>query len=249
MRFLKQFLRRNALLLAALLLGAYGIGSALWELGKTAIYTHKSVVLPGVVTDVRQRPFETQTEAWEHGNLCAADATAYQPFVTFTLPDGITINKAMPDMDCDDYTLHQAVEIITHPHDPNQAHIYKAKFLCGWSLMKLAGGIVLFLPAVLLLHKRRKHQRLKKKMHPAPVPPTKKARTREASRQEPGNDDSFSLVAPDPTPEKKKRTRKQSATTGEKKAPAKRKKSATVSTVTSRRRKSTKKNKPESSSL
>lgn len=241
MRFIKQFLRRNALLLAALLLGAYGIGSSLWELGKTAFYVHQAIVLPGVVTDVRQRPFETQAEAWEHGNLCAADATAYQPFVSFTLPAGITINKAMPDLDCDDYSLHQAVEIITHPHDPNQAHIYKAKFLCGWSLMKLVGGSLIFLPAILLLHKRRKHKRPAKKTHPTPVPPAKRERTREASRQEPENDDAFSLVAREPTPAKKKRTRKQSSATGESKAPAKRKKSATASTGTSRRRKSTEK--------
>ncbi len=243
MLFLKQFLRRNALLLAALLLGAYGIGTALWELGKTAIYAHKAVVLPGVVTDVRQRPFETQTEAWEHGNLCAADATAYQPFVTFTLPAGITINKAMPDLDCDDYTLHQAVEIITHPHDPNQAHIYKAKFLCGWPLMKLVGGSVLFLPTVLILSKRRKRNRAPQKAHPASAAsqPSKKAPRR--VREE---DDDFSLESPEPAPAKKRRSRKQSSATGEKKEPVKRKKSATSSTGAARNRKSTKENKPQS---
>lgn len=236
MRFLKQFLRRYVLLLAALLLGAYSIGTALWELGKTAIYAHKAVVLPGVVTDVRQRPFETQTEAWEHGNLCAADATAYQPFVTFTLPAGITINKTMPDLDCDDYTLHQAVEIITHPHDPNQAHIYKAKFLCGWSLMKLVGGGVLFLPAVLILRKRRKRNRIPQKAHPASAlsQPSKKAPRH--GREE---DDDFALESPAPEPAKKRHTRKQSSATGEKKEPAKRKKSGSSSTGTSRRRKTT----------
>lgn len=237
MSIIKQFLRRHALLWSALLLGVYSIGSALWELGKTACYVHKSTVLPGVVTDVRQRPFETQTEAWMHGNLCAADATAYQAFVSFTLPAGISINKAMPDLDCDDYTLHQEVEIITHPHDPNQAHIYKAKFLCGWSLMKLVGGIVIFLPAILVLHKRRKHKHPAKKTRP--TPPAKSLPGRETSRQEPVDDDGFALVAPDPTPAKKKRSRKQSSATGEKKAPAKRKQSATSSTGSTRRRKNT----------
>lgn len=239
MRIVKQFLHRYALLLAALLLGAYGIGSALWELGKTALYVHKAVVLPGVVTDVRQRPFETQTEAWEHGNLCAADATSYQPFVTFTLPAGITINKAMPDLDCDDYTLHQAVEVITHPHDPNQAHIYKAKFLCGWSLMKLVGGIILFLPAVLILRNRRKRNHAPKKPHPAPEPSQPSKKSPRSPREE---DDDFALETPVPSPAKKRRSRKQSSATGEKKAPTKRK-SSTTSGI-SRNRKSTKKNKP-----
>lgn len=237
---IKQVLRRYALPVAALLLGAYTIGASLWELGKTALYVHNATVLNGVVTDVRQRPFESQTEALEHGNLCAADATAYQPFVTFTLPAGITINKAMPDLDCDDYTLHQSVEIITHPHDPNQAHVYKGKFLYGWSLMKLAGGIVLFLPAVLILRKRRTgkrtHQKANTGTHAAQ--PSKKSPRREASLK-PAEEDEFTLEAPVPTPTKKRRSpRKQSTSAGEKKEPSKRKKAGSSSTGSTRRRKS-----------
>ena len=225
MHAIKQFLRRYALLLAAMLLGVYALGSALWELGNTAFYAHKAVVLPGTVTDVRQRPFESLTEALTHGNLCASDATAYQPFVTFTLPAGISINKMMPDLDCDDYTLHQAVEIITHPHDPNQAHIYKGKFLCGWSLMKLLAGLILLIPCWFKLRKKRGARKQSKKQH-SPAP-----------RKTRNEDDDFALEAPEPGPAKKRRTRK-SASSGT--AAPKRKKSAT-SGGASRSRKSSSK--------
>lgn len=227
MHIVKQLLRRYALLLAALLLGMYAIASSLWELGNTAFYLHKSVVLPGIVTDVRQRPFDSLTEAWHHGNLCSSDATAYQAYVSFTLPAGITINKAMPDLDCEDYTLHQTVEIITHPHDPNQAHIYKAQFLCGRSLLKLIGGLILFLPAFFILRKRRKSKR-------TPQSASTPATPQRATNREP---EDFTLVAPEPAPAKKRRSRKQPTTSeGEKKAPSKRKKSSSAAPTTRRKR-------------
>ena len=230
---IKQFLRRYALLLAALLLGSYSMASAVWELGKTAFYIHHAVVLPGTVTDVRQRPFESHTEAWFYGNMCPADATAYQPFVSFTLPAGITINKTMPDLDCDDYALNQTVEIITPPHDPNQAHVYKAKFLCGWSLMKLGAGIILFLPSFIILRKRSKHKQKQRKAptNTQPSGSTPPPRSRKAREE-----DDFTLESPEPAPAKKRRTRKTNSTEGEKKRTSKRKKSTSGTT---RRSKST----------
>lgn len=228
----KQTLRRYTLPIASLLLGGYCAASALWELGNTALYVHRAIVLPGTVTDVRQRPFESYTEAWVYGNICAAESTAYQPYITFTLPAGITINKAMPDLDCDDYALNQTVDIITHPHDPNQVHVYKAKFLCGWSLMKLGVGTLLILPFIIHGHKRRKHKQSGTKSSPPTSTHHNKPAT--ASREE----DNSSLDIPQHSPAKKRRSRKQSSTSNEKTTTARRKKSTQTSTGTSRRRKS-----------
>ncbi len=221
----KQFVRKYALLYTALILGALAVASALWELGHTAFYVHKAIILPGIVTDVRQRPFESLSEALTHGNLCPADATAYQAFASFTLPAGITINKCMPDLDCDDYALHQAVEIITHPHDPNQAHIYKAKFLCGWALMKLSGGLLLFLPAAFILRNRYKRpSHSPKSAKTAPKSPIH-SRDKQSSRKSASAqaDDEFALVSPEPAPAKKRRPRKQTAPGGKKSTSTKKK--------------------------
>lgn len=224
----KKKVYRYTLLLAALCMGAYACITALWELGNTALYVHRAVVLPGVVTDVRQRPFSDMAEAWQHGNLTFSEATAYQPFVSFTLPAGIAINKAMPNLDSEDYTLHQNVEVITHPHDPNQAHLYKAKFLCGWSLIKLIGGILLLLPVFYRWKKRHKPQSSGKKT----ATQASKA-PKNTPRRSQGEED-FRLESPEPGPAKKRRTRKQNPAGGENPSP-KRKKSSS-STGTTRRR-------------
>lgn len=231
----KQTLRRYTLPIATLLLGGYCVASALWELGNTALYVHRAIVLPGTVTDVRQRPFESYTEAWAYGNICSAESTAYQPYITFTLPAGITINKAMPDLDCDDYALNQTVDIITHPHDPNQVHVYKAKFLCGWSLMKLGVGALLILPFIILRSKRRKRKQSGAK--PSASAPTHHNKATTVSRE--ADEDDFTLESPQQTPAKKRRSRKQNTTTSEKQTTTRRKKSAQTSTGTSRRKKST----------
>ena len=143
MKHISRYLRRKWPFLLLFLLGLYAAGSALLALARTAIYVHEAVILPGEVVDVRQFPFETPWDALSRGNLSWAGETAYQPIVRFVLPDGIIITRTMPDADNVDYLCGQTVEVITHPHDPNQAHLHKWKFQWGGSCILLTTGLLM----------------------------------------------------------------------------------------------------------
>lgn len=139
--------RANRLFLAA---GILLTCLALYNLLRTAMYVHESVVVSATVTDVLQKPFESTGEALSHGNLALGGATSYQAIVRYTVPNGLVIDRMMTDADDTDYTIGQQVEVITPELDPSQAHIYKWKFIWGWHCMQLGCGVCSLLLWLLL---------------------------------------------------------------------------------------------------
>ena len=143
--------RANRLfLVAGILLTVF----SLYQLLRTAMYVHESVVVTATVTDVLQKPFESTSEALSHGNLALGGSTSYQAIVRYTVPNGLVIDRMMTDADDTDYTVGQQVEVITPELDPSQAHIHKWKFIWGWECMQLGSG-VLFLLLWLALRDRK----------------------------------------------------------------------------------------------
>ncbi len=186
----KQSIKRRGIFVLMLLAGFYYGCMALWGLTNTLLYYHEAVTLPATVIDVRQRPFESYSEALHYGNLPWQGEIAYRPILTFVMPAGIRINSyAAPDWDNTDYKIGEQVELITHPHDPNQAHVNKWKFLWGADCMQLGFALVLAVPSWLVLfpNKRRKNtpgsikkKEQKRKEVPSnnePSPATKNPRT------------------------------------------------------------------------
>ncbi len=141
--FFRLFGRRanRLFLLAGILL----VCSALYQLLRTAMYVHESVVVTATVTDVRVQPFESTLQALQHGNAAMGDTPSYQPIVRYTVPNGLVISRLMTDADDTDYTIGEQVQVITPELDPSQAHINKWKFIWGWECMQLGGGILLLL--------------------------------------------------------------------------------------------------------
>lgn len=145
---------------------------AVYKLLRTAMYVHEAVVVTATVTDVRQQPFESTLQAWQHGNMTMGDSTSYQAIVRYTIPNGLVINRLMTDADDSDYTIGQQVEVITPELDPSQAHINKWKFIWGWECAQLGGGVILLL-AGLALRERK----------PAPAPARKKKATKSEGKK------------------------------------------------------------------
>ena len=165
--FLKRLAGRRAnrlFLVAGILLTCL----AVYKLLRTAMYVHESVVVTATVTDVRQQPFESTLQAWQHGNMALGDSTSYQAIVRYTVPNGLVINRLMTDADDTDYTIGQQVEVITPELDPSQAHINKWKFIWGWECALLGGGVILLLTGLALRER---------KPAPAPAPRKKPARS------------------------------------------------------------------------
>ncbi len=137
---------RNTLLALALLGGGLWLaGSALWQLGRTAVFVHKSVVVTGTVIDVRQKPFESWSETLGNGNWSWPGDTSYQPIVRFTLPGNIDAIRLDLPADNEDYHTGQAISIISPPGQPGKALINRGKFLWGASCLRLGAGTILTL--------------------------------------------------------------------------------------------------------
>lgn len=196
MRALRQYLRQRWLILLLFLLGVCAVGNALWKLAQTAIYVHEAVILPGEVVDVRQFPFPNAWDALSDGNLPWESETAYQPIVRFVLPDGIFITRTMPDTDNTDYRCGEQVDVITPPHDPNQAHLHKWKFLWGGSCFLLTAGLLLAGMSWLFLRRPLPSRQGRKRQTP---PPFTKAPTA------PSNHPTEALVLEPPPAEPRKR--------------------------------------------
>lgn len=128
-------------LLAGFMLTAW----ALYHLAFTSMFVHECVVLPGVVTDVRQKPYEDSLQALVHGSGSCAGDVSYQPLVRFTLPSGLVINRLMSDAGDKDYTIGQPIEIITPELDPSGARINAWKYLWGTETLELGVGVLLVL--------------------------------------------------------------------------------------------------------
>ena len=169
--FLKRLAGRRAnrlFLVAGILLTCL----AVYKLLRTAMYVHESVVVTATVTDVRQQPFESTLQAWQHGNMALGDSTSYQAIVRYTVPNGLLINRLMTDADDTDYTIGQQVEVITPELDPSQAHINKWKFIWGWECAQLSGGVILLLTGLALRERK-----------PAPPPSPRKKPARSGGKK------------------------------------------------------------------
>lgn len=169
--FLKRLAgkRANRLFLVA---GILLTSLAVYKLLRTAMYVHDSVVVTATVTDVRQQPFESTLQAWQHGNIAMSDSTSYQAIVRYTVPNGLVINRLMTDADDTDYTIGQQVEVITPELDPSQAHINKWKFIWGWECAQLSSGIILLLTGLALRERK-----------PAPAPASRKKPAKSGSKK------------------------------------------------------------------
>lgn len=228
MHKIKQFIRKRGIFVVMLLLGLYYGCNALWNLSNTLLFAHEAVRLTATVIDVRQRPFESYTEALRHGNLPWDGDIAYRPIVSFIMPAGIPIRAySVPDLDNRDYKRGEQVEIITHAHDPNQAHLKRWKFQWGADCMLLAFGLLLGVPSWFILFPRRKS---KPAARPRQAPqsaqreqPHRKApeqvRPRSSVRSStpsPRNEEPFALSSEPPPPSKKPRApRKKKADTSD----------------------------------
>ncbi len=200
---------RNALLALGLLgCGLWFAGSALWQLGRTAMYVHESVVVTGTVIDVRQKPFENWAETLGKGNWSWPGDVSYQPIVSFSLPGGI--NAIRHDLEADniDYKTGQEVRIISPPAQPGKAHLHRWKFLWGASCLRLGIGCLLALIGYVLWCRQRGKR---------PEVATPQANTRSAApskRQSPSSK----------APPAQRRRQKSSTTTNDTPAPRRRKK-------------------------
>ena len=128
-------------LLAGYLLAAW----ALYQLAFTAMFVHECVKVPGVVTDVRQKPYEDSLQALVHGSGSCAGDVSYQPVVRFSLPSGLVINRLMSDAGDKDYTIGQPIGIITPELDPSGARINEWKYIWGTETLELGVGVLLVL--------------------------------------------------------------------------------------------------------
>lgn len=213
----KRFLIKCILLFG----GLYATGLGLWRLGCAAIFMHESVVIPGVVVDVRERPFEDVGEMLLHGNLPWEGSVAHQPHVRYDYSGVPRVDTTLPDLDNQDYNRYDKVEIRLHPQKPHQRHLNKFKFIWGAPLALFGGGLALLLLWRLMLSRRRRSvskqimRRVKDKVAQAAAdavveqvaPPVRKARS--AAKAEPAQlaldlVDSLSEAAP----KKRRRTSK-----------------------------------------
>lgn len=149
-------IRKRTIIKCLLLLGGlYAAGLALWRLGASAVFVHEAVTLPGIVVDVRERPFEDYWEALEHGNLPWQGAVAHQPHVRYEFAGLSRVDDSLPDLDNQDYDRGQAVEVILHPQKPHERHLNKPKFIWGRHLLQLALGLAMLLLWRLMRPRRR----------------------------------------------------------------------------------------------
>lgn len=230
------------LLFALLAGGGYMVLTALWGMCKTAIYIHETIPVTGTVIDLRQRPFESTTEALSSGNLSTGGDTAYFPIVTFSFNNGVLIsNHALQTPDNEPTPIGSTIELRAYPYDPTTPETWRpesiqpnrAALLWGGHAMGLLIGLTLGGIAYLKLNNRRRPRPAKAATkHPkAPAP---------ASAQE----EPFTLSA-DPAPPKKKRARKPASPNAPKKPRTPRRKKEAEPNAPAKPRKSRKKKQTE----
>lgn len=210
-----RFLIKCAILLG----GLYATGLALWHIGCTILFVQGAVCKPGIVEDVKERPFEDVVEMLEHGNLPWEGDTAYQPFVRYELYGNSILDDKLPDLDNRNYTNGQAVEIILDPRNTHHRHLNSAKFLWGGDLILLALG------ALLLLISRWLWRRRKKTARQAPPAQAKAAAPRRSAPQPPPQSPE-PAPAPAPPPAPANEPTQDLVLTAEPPAPRKRRKKA-----------------------
>lgn len=244
-------------LLAVLLGGAYLVLCALWGMCQTAIYIHETIPVTGTVTDLRQRPFESTSEALGNGNLSTSGDTAYFPIVSFTFENGARIGKlALNTPDNEAPRIGDPIELRTYPYDPTAPDTQpwrpegvapnRASYLWGGDALQLLFGLSIGGIAYLMLRSRRApraaKQTAKPKQQPKPAP--QKKTPPPPAPTTPAEEEPFTLSS-EPAPPKKKRTRKPADPNAPKKPRAPRKKKEADPTAPPKPRKPRKKKQAE----
>lgn len=212
-----QSLTRRIILIAILLGGGYLVLSALWGMCRTAIYIHETIPVTGTVIDLRQRPFESNTEALGNGNLSTSGDTAYFPIVSFTFDNGANISKlALTVPDNEPPRMGDPIELRTYPYDPmapdkapwrpEGVQPNRASFLWGGHALQLLFGLTIGGIAYLMLRSRRSRPAAAKspakpKHTPAPAPQKKTPPPAPA----PAAEDEPFMLSPEPTEAPKKK--------------------------------------------
>lgn len=220
----KKLTFKRILFIILLVAGAlYFSLTALRNMFSTAVYVHQTIPVKATITDIRQRPFESMTEALKGGNLSMGGSIAYFPIVSFQFDNGATISQfALTDADNEPCHIGDPIEVRTYPYDPGApeatpwrpegVHPNRAAYLWGGDALSLLFGILLGALTWLMLrpYRRTKTTELRKteketkpkKSTSTPAKP-KKQQPQQAQEEEP-----FSLSA-EPEPVKKKRTPRQ----------------------------------------
>ena len=244
-------------LLAVLLGGAYLVLCALWGMCQTAIYIHETIPVTGTVTDLRQRPFESTSEALGCGNLSTSGDTAYFPIVSFAFKNGARIGKlALNTPDNEAPRIGDPIELRTYPYDPTAPDTQpwrpegvapnRASYLWGGDALQLLFGLTIGGIAYLMLRSRRAPRAAKQTAKPTqqPKPAPQKKTTPPPAPTIPAEEEPFTLSA-EPAPPKKKRTRKPADPNAPKKPRAPRKKKEADPTAPPKPRKPRKKKQAE----
>ena len=106
--------RRRVFFVVLLLVGIFLTADALLELGRTAFFIHEAEMVPGVVTDERERPFEGWGEMLAHGNFPWENNTAHCPIVRFSIDGHAAMADHLPDLDTHAYPNGERVELFYH---------------------------------------------------------------------------------------------------------------------------------------
>ncbi len=207
---IKQFIRRRGILVLMLLAGLYYGCLALWNLSNTLLYVHEAEVVTATVADVRQRPFESYSEALRYGNLPWNGDVAYKPILAFSMPGGFSTRAfTAPDLDNTDYTRGEQLQLIAHPLNPTNCHVYKWKFLWGADCMLLGFALAMGIPAWLVLFPRKKRKTgsitATRKTPPRPQPTIHRESPRKTSLVPQAAEDAPFVLQEEPAAPKKTR--------------------------------------------
>lgn len=168
-----------------LLMGLLILCPTLQRMGQTAAFVHQAKVVTAVVTDVRQKPFNSTLDALLSGNLSTAEDTAYIPTLRFTLPNGHTCTREPNYADNRDFAIGSSLNVLTYENDPTQVCPYRFKFLWGGECFRVLCALFCLLLGRLL------HG------------PFLRRRPRPARREAPAAEHRAPQPAPQPKPRKK----------------------------------------------
>ncbi len=192
--------------IALILLGLwYGI-TALISIARTAAFVHESVVVEGTVRNLRQKPFESWADTLGKGNLSWPGDPSYQPIVSFRLPGEALLRTASLDADNEDYANEQVVSVIVPEERPQEARLYRWKFLWGGDFLRLLAAALLLLPGWLMLRRQRAPRPATKANAPgkAARSPRRESRGRRPAPADAQQEEPFTLSNDVPAPRRRK---------------------------------------------
>ena len=227
MEKIREFIKRRLVFVVMLMTALYFGCLAIWNLSNTLLYVHEAVTLTATVRDMRQRPFESFTEALSYGNLPWNGDIAYTPILSFTMPAGIPIRAHVArDLDNTDYKIGEQVEIITPPYDSNLAHINKWKFLWGADCMRLLLALLLGVPSWLVLFPRKKRCKAAPKAKKPASSQSSTSRKQQPAERAPKKKQSAASSDSTSTPRAPRKKKQQSSESPEKPRRSRKKKAA-----------------------